>query len=173
MRTPLRFLLQERKVKGLEEGFEQWKQDHDEAMLAYDAEALVRECIKVAKDAKEVWDEAKPDLGKVPSDKLDDLGRTIDRLFTGTTRVLTKVRECALGVSQTTGHVIAGLGELSELVRVIGDMHARIMRNWPWDNELWPPIDRAMQQRARSGQDGPGEDIKDILHRVQAGGPIA
>lgn len=175
MPLPIRFWLQEGRVRNLRASYEAWKGNHVRAMRALDYEDVLKECRLLDEDLRKTWEEAKASLnaGRFPDEVFDTLGKLLDDAFGHFSQVLAYVYKDCSEFARSTGHTIAGLDSLGQSATYWKNLHERLMQNWPWSQGPWPPIDRAMQQRARSGRDGPGENIKDILCRVQAGGPIA
>lgn len=172
MPLPFRFLLQEGRVKGLEDSYEKWKKEHAEAMQALDLETMVDESIGLLSGTERFWIRTWSELNKGQPHDLEALGQWIDKVFSHVLTVVTELIEDIDRFTRTTGHGIAGTDVLKRVVREFAELHKRIQENWPWENRPWTPLNRAMQERARSEQDGPGEDISDILRRVRAGGPL-
>jgi len=173
MRVPLRLRLKVRRLRGLAEGYEAWKKDHDEAMQACDMDDLVEACLADAADAERFWEEIKGELSEWSQESLDAIGQFIGDFLERVERTLQEVVQDARRITNTTGHDIKGVGSLIEAAARLKDLRSSIMKNWPWENEPWPPLNKEMRDRARSGQDGPGESSEDFLRRMEAGGPLA
>ncbi len=172
MNIPFRFRSQEGKVAGLEESYEGWKHDHDESMLVRDLEDIVQECIDRGRGVQDLWDFIWADLNKGQDKDLELLGKWIENVFTRCIRVLTNAAQEARRLAGGAGYVVKGLDTLEQLIADLNGLRDRVMLNWPWKSRPWPALDKAMQQRSRSRVDGPGEDIEDIVRRLNAGGSL-
>jgi len=172
MPIPFRFLRHEGKIRGLEETYEKWKANHIDAMLARDADELVDECNKLASETERIWNRIWSDLNTGVKFDLELLGKFVDGFFTRAIRLFVQVIDNATQIERETKHSIAGLDSLKRVTAYLEALHKRIMANWPWQDQPWPPLDKAMQQRSRSLVDGPGEDVEDIVKRLNTGGPV-
>jgi hypothetical protein len=172
MSMSLRFRLQQRKVQVLEETYESWKADHAAAMAARDLEEMVAECRSLSGDLVQSWKRTWDELTQGGIQDLDAYGHALGAHYDRAIRLLDSVAENARTFAIRTGHTIEGLAELSEAAARVTRLRERILANWPWSTRPWPPLNRAMQQQARSGQDGPGEPVEAILQRLQQGGPL-
>ncbi len=172
MPIPLSIRLQEGKARSLQTTYEQWKNDHAQAMAARDLEDLVKECLTLVSNMEPIWNRLWADLNTGMKFDPDGLGQLVDGLFTRVIRLSQDVKAYATRFTQETGHAIAGLGNLERDTLALETLHQRIMANWPWRDRAWPPLDKAMQQRSRSHADGPGDDVEDLLRRLEADQPL-
>lgn len=172
LQIPLSIRLQDGKVKGVADIYEQWKNDHAEAMAARDMEDFVVECSNMVQATKAIWDKLWADLNTGMKFDPDGLGKFVDVFFTRAIRLSQTVFEHATGFARETGHDIVGLDNLDTDTAALEELHQRVITNWPWRDRAWPPLDKAMQQRSRSHADGPGEDAEEILRRLDAGEPL-
>jgi len=173
MPPPFRIIVQDGKVKGLEESCEKWKKAHNEAMQAFDLAIMVAECLEQAANTERVWNQVWAELNDGVSPDLEVMGRSIDALFSRMIQLTDAIQEDVRLFTTKTGHTIAKADTLGETAQHLKDLHQRIKNNWPWEDLPWPPLNLAMRDRARSGQDGPAEKVEDILKRLQAGGSIS
>jgi hypothetical protein len=170
--VPLRFLLQEGKVRGLAESCETWMKDHVEAMAARDVETLVKVGNDLAHETELFWADTWADLNRDRPGDLEGLGRSVDGMFLRIGNLLSEILGSAIRFASGAGHQITGLEELERATAVLNSLRASIKENWPWTDKPWPPLNREMQQRSRQQLEGPGEDVTEILRRLKAGNPL-
>jgi hypothetical protein len=154
------------KTQAIKETVESWKLLHDEAMLAFEAEEMVRECLTIPEDLRQLWESV---VARAGAGKIEDFEAEEKRL-----RVL--FDECVLpalelarghvhGLARSSGHGISGVDEIGPVIAAVKSLRDKIL-------EHWPRYDAAMVEKAwaayLAGQSRPAKEIYDELRRSRA-----
>jgi hypothetical protein len=145
----------------------------EEAKRSQDLDELVTEATILVERLRPLWDRTKEDLEDLSLGIRDVLaaGAAAREMFTATLEMAAHVAERA---EANTGGAVKGLPRLLQAIAEGRDWTRRVLDSWPRPDQLLPPPNaetlRQVRQAQAERQDG--EDVRDILARVQAGGAL-
>lgn len=131
------------KAQALREAAESWKAEHDEAMAAYALQDLVGQCLDAPADLRAVWDSM---MAAAEAEVVDDYEAAGTSLFAVCDHILgaiEQIHELASGFAARTGHTIAGLDRLAQVIVEAKGLRDAYRRTWPREGDPWPAIDPA------------------------------
>jgi len=165
MARTLLFHLQDGKMRFLEAAVESWKQDHEEAMRALDAEDLVAEGLSSWEDVRRLWNRTRSLASRNALEDIQESGAALLDLLNRSVRLLGNLAELADLVTSSTGHTIEGREKLPEAIRGATGLRDHVANTWPWDDRpaAIPSLEMIEAARARRERGERGIAVTEIL----------
>jgi len=155
----------EYRTKVVEDLARNWKQEHDDAMLAWDAQDLVKECLEHQELLRhDLWESS---LQRAIEGQIDDLerhGQFLLSIFDRSIAVFENIEEFVKKIT-TAGHSIDRKNEFHRGVIETRKLRRRIQARWPIADP--DSMNRAMENY-RNGKKRNARDILNDLHRRSA-----
>jgi len=146
----------------------------EEAERAHDLAALVAEALVLVERLRPLWDSARSRLNGLLllPQQTQQAGEELRQLFGSTLAMADRVLARA-ATDEAAGRAVADLPRLRQLTEEARAWTTRVLDNWPWPDQPFPPTDQERTDRARERlARGEGEDAGDILARVRSSGPF-
>ncbi len=147
----------------------------EQAKRCQDLDELVAEATVLVERMGPLWDRTKGELEglSLSVGEVLEAGVAAREMFTATLEMAAHVAERAESEA-STGGTVKGLPRLRQAITEGRDWTRRVLDSWPRPDQLLLPPNAETLRRTRLAQAErqDGENVRDILARVQAGGAL-